>query len=123
MSRRKHPLATGAYDRGLDQGARFGKVIAAWFEEDDAPTQREVAGRITAYLGRTYWPSEVRKIAKGGGGSFHLQPYMVEAYVRAFGKQDNPRERARAYRAAGVMPDEVSEEGLRLAILASQRGS
>jgi hypothetical protein len=119
--RRSNTLRDGIYDRGTDRGAAFGPIIDAWLREAarKGVSQTTLCAQIGALLGRAYYPKELRRVADGKVGALHLNARTVEAYLRVFGKT-SLEDRARAFRAAGVLPEDVSTQDLMLAIASSK---
>jgi hypothetical protein len=125
----RDPRPAGYHDRGERQARAFAAVLNRW-----NPLQRQgshkwrplsnstVAGRITARLGRQYWPNDVQRAYDGDARPWHLQPEVVQAYCEALERTD-PASMAEAFHAIEQKPPEVTQAALQLAIATSRGGS
>ena len=118
----------GRYDRGEERARRFGALIREWMDEPGAPSHRQLAADVSAYMDYHFYESEIRRLIHSGQsghasvGIAHLAKndgQLIEAYLAALGKT-SLEDRARAYRAVGLLPRDMTAADLMLGMASSK---
>ena len=114
---RRGRRGSSVYDRGERRALAFAKVLRRWRREQGtrALSEETLAYEVGLRVGRPVHRNDVRRVLNGEARLYHLTPEMAAAYVGAFEHTD-PADVAEAFHAIGLLPPEVTREGLQLAV-------